>query len=106
LDGMATPARSVCRLEQQVFIPIDRRLCDGRRVRSAAVAAKGSTDHPKAADRWHGSAPPRRYDPWWRGLSDAMRAKGKPASVIVGAVANRWVRRLYHQMKEDVPAAA
>ncbi len=48
----------------------------------------------------------RRYDPRWRELGDAMRARGKPASVVVGAVANRWVRWLYHQMKQDLPAAA
>src|SRR5262249_61457867 len=31
----------------------------------------------------------RRYEPRWRGLSEAMAARGKAASVIVGAVANR-----------------
>src|SRR5262249_23309121 len=47
----------------------------------------------------------RRYEPRWRGLSEAMAARGKAASVIVGAVANRWLRTLFHQMKE-LPAAA
>ncbi len=47
----------------------------------------------------------RRYEPRWRELSDSMAARGKPASVIVGAVANRWLRGLYHAMKE-VPMAA
>ena len=47
----------------------------------------------------------RRYEPRWRELSESMAARGKPASVIVGAVANRWLRGLYHQMKE-LPMAA
>ena len=42
----------------------------------------------------------RRYVPRWRELSGSMAARGKPTSVIVGAVANRWLRGLYHQMKE------
>jgi len=47
----------------------------------------------------------RRYEPRWRELSASMVARGKPASVITGAVANRWLRGLYHQMKE-MPMAA
>ena len=42
----------------------------------------------------------RRWVPRWQELSASMVARGKPASVIVGAVANRWLRGLYHQMKE------
>jgi transposase len=42
----------------------------------------------------------RRYHPRWRALGDSMRARGLAASVIVAAVANRWVRGLLHQMKE------
>lgn len=41
----------------------------------------------------------RRYEPRWRAFSESMHARGKPASVIVGAIANRWLRGLYHQMK-------
>lgn len=47
----------------------------------------------------------RRYEPRWRELSASMAARGKAGSVITGAVANRWVRGLFHQMKE-LPAAA
>jgi transposase len=36
----------------------------------------------------------------WRTLADSMRARGKPACVIVGAVGNRWLRTLHHAMKE------
>ena len=35
----------------------------------------------------------------WRKLADAMKARGKPACVIVGAVGNRWLRNLHHAMK-------
>lgn len=47
----------------------------------------------------------RRYEPRWRELSASMAARGKPASVIVGAIANRWLRSLYHDMKEVASAA-
>ena len=48
----------------------------------------------------------RRYDPRWKALGDSMRARGLAASVIVAAVANRWVRGLLHQMKEGPQQAA
>ncbi len=41
----------------------------------------------------------RRSDPRWSKLSDQMEERGKPVSVIVAAVANRWVRWLFHQVK-------
>lgn len=47
----------------------------------------------------------RRYEPRWRAFSESMHARGKPASVVVGAIANRWLRGLYHQMK-GLPMAA
>ena len=37
----------------------------------------------------------------WRKLADSMRSGGKPACVIVGAVGNRWLRKLHHAMKEE-----
>jgi transposase len=47
----------------------------------------------------------RRFEPRWQELSASMAKRGKPASVIVGAVANRWLRSLFHQMKELSAAA-
>jgi len=47
----------------------------------------------------------RRYEPRWREFSTSMAARGKPTGVIIGAIANRWMRGLYHQMKE-LPMAA
>lgn len=46
-----------------------------------------------------------RYDERWRRLFESMRERGKPTSVAVAAVANRWVRWLFHRMNEQ-PAAA
>jgi transposase len=43
-----------------------------------------------------------RLDPRWQALAKRLRAAGKPGSVTAAAVANRWVRWLFHQMR---PAA-
>jgi transposase len=47
----------------------------------------------------------RRYDARWRDLSDRMEARGKSRCVVVAAIANRWVRWLFHQMQPDQLAA-
>jgi transposase len=44
-----------------------------------------------------------RYDPHWRDMATRLRANGKKPCVIVGAVANRWVRKLFHQMQNPEP---
>jgi len=41
-----------------------------------------------------------RLDPRWRALAGRRRSAGKPGSVVAAAVANRWVRWLYHRMRE------
>lgn len=51
----------------------------------------------------------RRLDPRWAAFSRRLQERGKPVSVIVAAIANRWVRWLYHQVKHvrhAAPAAA
>lgn len=45
----------------------------------------------------------RRYDPRWRSLSDRLAARGKATSVVVAAVANRWVRSIFHQLGRHAP---
>ena len=40
----------------------------------------------------------------WGKLADSMRARGKPACVIVGAVGNRWLRTLHQAMKASSSA--
>ena len=44
-----------------------------------------------------------RYNPKWKAMSDLLRATGKKTCVIVAAVANRWIRKLFHQMCEPTP---
>jgi transposase len=41
-----------------------------------------------------------RTIPRWAELAESMRARGKPACVIVAAVCNRWLRNLHHAMKD------
>lgn len=41
-----------------------------------------------------------RTEPRWRRLAESMRARGKPGGVVAAAVANRWVRGLWHRMKQ------
>jgi transposase len=36
----------------------------------------------------------------WRKLAESLKARGKPACVIVGAVGNRWLRNLHQAMKQ------
>lgn len=46
-----------------------------------------------------------RYEPRWMAFAGTLRERGKPTNVIVAAVANRWMRRLYHQMQPARSAA-
>lgn len=41
----------------------------------------------------------RTSDRWGR-LAESMRSRGKPACVIAAAVGNRWMRRMFHEMKQ------
>lgn len=47
----------------------------------------------------------QRHDRRWAELAGQLRGRGKPAGVATAAVANRWVRWMWHQLKE-VPMAA
>ncbi len=40
----------------------------------------------------------------WAELACGMLARGKPTNVVVCAVANRWVRWVYHDLKHPVPS--
>ena len=46
----------------------------------------------------------QRFDPRWRALGAELRGRGKKGSVVAAAVANRWVRWLYHQLQEPLAA--
>lgn len=39
------------------------------------------------------------FSPHWREFALRLKQKGKPHNVVVAAVANRWLRRLYHEMQ-------
>ena len=41
-----------------------------------------------------------RTEKRWRELAASLRRRGKPASVAVAAVANRWMRGLWHRQRE------
>ena len=43
-----------------------------------------------------------RTSPRWMRMAATLRSRGKPACVIVAAVANRWMRKMFHEMKEAV----
>ena len=42
----------------------------------------------------------KRYDARWQALTARLQLRGKPGSVIAAAVANRWMRKLYHQVQD------
>jgi transposase len=42
-----------------------------------------------------------RYNNEWRAMAARLRANGKKTCVIVAAVANRWIRKLFYQMVES-----
>ncbi|QDU35735.1 Transposase IS116/IS110/IS902 family protein [Maioricimonas rarisocia] len=41
------------------------------------------------------------FDPHWKAFAHRLKKQGKEYNVIVAAVANRWVRRLYHHMQPE-----
>ena len=46
-----------------------------------------------------------RYDQRWTAVAGRMGLRGKPVSLIIAAVANRWIRWLFHQMQPACLAA-
>jgi transposase len=46
-----------------------------------------------------------RYDAHWKSMADRLLASGKKKCVVVAAVANRWVRKLYRQMCDPTPTS-
>lgn len=47
-----------------------------------------------------------RHETRWNRFAVSMRLRGKPGSVVAAAVANRWIRWLYHHLQPTVPQAA
>jgi len=75
----------------------DRRQADAPEVVSGQAARLGVLI--EAAHRL------ARFDPKWRAMALRLRTAGKPGSVTAAAVANRWVRWLFHQMQPTAAAA-
>jgi transposase len=46
-----------------------------------------------------------RFDRYWVEFAGDLLDRGKPKCVVVTAVANRWVRWLFHQMQPTKLAA-
>lgn len=46
-----------------------------------------------------------RYDDPWKDFADKLLRRGKPKCVVVAAVANRWMRKLFHEMQPGKLAA-
>lgn len=46
-----------------------------------------------------------RYDPKWQQRARGLRGKGKPYCVVSAAIANRWMRWLFHQMQPPAQVA-
>lgn len=41
-----------------------------------------------------------RFQPTWKQMKESLKKRGKPASVAAAAVANRWIRKLYWEMRQ------
>lgn len=41
-----------------------------------------------------------RYEPRWQATAITLKQRGKPTPLVAAAVANRWMRSLYHQFHE------
>lgn len=46
-----------------------------------------------------------RFDLYWVNFAAELLARGKPKCLVVAAVANRWMRRLFHDLQPDRLAA-
>ena len=46
-----------------------------------------------------------RFDAEWKSFAAELLRRGKPKCVVVAATANRWVRRLYHDLQPSQLAA-
>lgn len=67
--------------------------------RQATAGLIGACDRQLRATLIEAAHRLKRLDPHWRTFAGKLLTCGKPKSVVAAAVANRWVRRLYHTMK-------
>ena len=67
----------------------------GKRQADAGLVTAGHDDLRAALIQLAKRLP--RQDPRWREFKERLRPR-KPANVIAAAIANRWLRRLYHEL--------
>ena len=81
-----------------------RNASSGQRQADAGLVKAGNPHLPRviiqAAQRL------ANYDPHWGKFAARKMCEGKARNVVIGAVANRWIRKLYHQMQPEQLAAA
>lgn len=68
----------------------------GKRQADAGLVPEGHDDLRAALIQLAKRLP--RHDPHWKAFKDRL-GRRKPANVVSAAIANRWVRRLYHELK-------
>jgi transposase len=72
----------------------------GRRQADAGLIHAGSSELRAVLIQTAQRLP--RCDPHWKAMKDRL-CRTKPANVATCAIANRWLRRLYHVMKDPAP---
>jgi transposase len=74
-----------------------RNASSGQRQAEAGIIKAGNTELRRvltqAAHRL------MRYEPRWHNIASQLKQRGKPTPLVVAAVANRWMRTLYHQLQ-------
>ena len=75
----------------------------GKRQADAGLIAAGHDDLRAALIQLAKRLP--RHNPHWREFKERLRPR-KPANVISAAIANRWLRRLYHELAPRATTAA
>lgn len=76
-----------------------RNASSGKRVADAGLIAESNKNLRRVLIEAAKRLP--RHEPRWKELQVRLR-RTKPANVVSAAIANRWIRSLYHQVK-DVP---
>lgn len=67
--------------------------------RQATAGLIGACDRELRAIIMEAAHRLKRQDPYWWAFASKLLARGKDKNLVVAAVANRWLRRLYHTMK-------
>lgn len=75
-----------------------RNASSGQRQADAGVIKAGNNELRRVLTQAaHGLI---RFEPRWHATAVELKKRGKPTPLVVAAVANRWMRTLYHQFRE------